>query len=88
MLDRETVRLEILKLIVPITSRLGINEPERIVATCKTLEEYVSSAQREDVPASHDARKPGRPRKEISEHPMPAFLDPAAADKSNLPGQA
>lgn len=83
MLDRETVRLELLKIIVPITSRLGINEPERIVETCRKLEEYVSSAQREDVPASHDARKPGRPRKETSEQPIPAFLDPAAADKSN-----
>lgn len=83
----DEIRIELLKILVPVASRVGITDPEHIIGTCKKLEEYVSSAQREDAPASPSARKPGRPLKETSVPPVPAFLDPAAADKSNS-GQA
>jgi len=84
-MDKATVRLELLKLLIPQASRVGITIPENTIEICKKFEDYVSSDS-EEVPASQASGKPGRPAKG-TDNKVPAFLDPAQADKSISTGQ-
>lgn len=85
-MDKHSARIELLKILLPQASRLGISEPERTIDICKKFENYVFSDDGEEVPASSTRQKAGRPAKG-TDNEMPAFLDPARADKSNTTGQ-
>lgn len=84
-MDKAAVRLELLKLLIPQASRVGLTTPEHTIDICKKFEDYVSSSS-EEVPASRASGKPGRPAKG-TDAKVPAFLDPAQADKSISTGQ-
>ena len=64
------VRLELLKVLLPIASRHSIIEPQKLVETARTLENYVleSEPPAEVTPDSAGKRGPGRPRKENPAH--------------------
>lgn len=83
--DLESVRLELVKTVLPHASRQGLSEPKRLIEICTALETYVlGSVQGENPPDSPTPKRTGRPRKETSESTLPSFLqDPAPADKSN-----
>lgn len=85
MLAADAVRLEILKMLLPVASRLGIESPEKIIEKARTFENYVleSDEQAGVTPDPADRRKPGRPRKEKPDQPVPEFLTPPVVDKSN-----
>ncbi len=84
-MDKATVRLELLKILLPQSSRVGITTPEHTIDICKKFEDYVF-LNSEEVPASQASEKPGRPAK-TTDNKVPAFLDPAQADKSISTGQ-
>jgi hypothetical protein len=84
-MDKATVRLELLKILLPQSSRVGITTPEHTIDICKKFEDYVL-LNSEEVPASQASGKPGRPAK-TTDNKVPAFLDPAQADKSISTGQ-
>lgn len=83
--DPHIVRLEIIKILLPQASRHGIAEPEKIVETARTLENYVLESEQpaEETPDSATRRGPGRPRKEKPQPTAPDFLTPPVVDKSN-----
>lgn len=85
-MDKQTARIDILKILLPQASRIGISEPERTIEICKKFENYVFSEEGEEVPASPTRQKTGRPAKG-TDNEVPAFLDPAQADKSISTGQ-
>lgn len=70
------VRLRIIEVILPTASRYGMDNPEQIVTTCRTFENYVLQSQADETPDSSGKRKPGRPRKGQGDNDVPAFLDP------------
>jgi hypothetical protein len=71
------VRLELLKVLIPQTSKYGLTEPQMMIDTCTQLEKYVlDSKQGENLPDSPTAKRMGRPRKgqvepELSSNPDP-----------------
>lgn len=72
------VRLRILEALIPQATRVGIQEPEYIVNTCKVLENYVlESKLGENTSDSPPKRKPGRPRKGLSENEADGSNGPA-----------
>lgn len=86
VLDPAIIRLEIIKVLLPVASRHGITEPEQIIKTATQLADFVleSAQQGAASPDVPDKRGPGRPRKEKPEpSPAPDFLTPPPVDKSN-----
>jgi hypothetical protein len=79
------VRLEILKVLIPVATRNGISDPEILISASRTLENYVleSHPTGEVTPDSPTKRGPGRPRKEKPDPSPPDFLTPPMVDKSN-----
>lgn len=71
-------RLEILKILIPAASKVGISEPEQLVKISRKFEEYVLESRQmvEGTPDSTSKRPPGRPRKEKPIPDTPAFLTP------------
>jgi len=65
MLNKEEVRMELLKVIIPQASRVGISEPQHIIKSCLQFEEYVLgfSESSGEVPDSPPKRKGGRPKR-------------------------
>jgi hypothetical protein len=77
-MDLSEVRLRILESIIPQATRVGIQEPEYIVKTCKVLENYVLESELgESKSDSPPKRKPGRPRKGSSEDGADGKTGPA-----------
>lgn len=76
MVNDQTIRLELLKLVVPQASRVGLSEPENIISTCSALEKYVIGSQQVEGTPDSTTRRPGRPRKEKPSSEVPGFLDP------------
>lgn len=75
MLDAE-IRMEILKILIPQATRVGIIEPKHIIDSARTFEKYVLDFNEGgDLPDSPAKRKPGRPKR-TTENEMPGFLDP------------
>lgn len=74
----QSVRLDIIKTLLPMASRAGIEDPQRLIEKARTLEEYVLGSQSlaEATPDSAGKRGPGRPRKEKPELPTPDFMTP------------
>ena len=67
MLDRH-LRLELLKLMIPQASRVGISEPTHIIKSCLQFEEYVlGSDTKDELPDSSPKRKGGRPKRTTDE---------------------
>lgn len=59
-----TIRLELLKVLIPQATKYGLTEPQMMIDTCTQLEKYVlDSKHGESQPDSPTARKMGRPRK-------------------------
>lgn len=77
-MQAETVRLEILKLLIPTASRVGITEPEKMIEISRTFEKYVLECDQTgaDMPDAPGRRQPGRPRKDKSDPSTPEFLTP------------
>ena len=63
MADLHEIRLEILKMVIPQASRVGLENPQSILQTCTQFEKYVlDSAQTgEKLSDSPPKRPPGRP---------------------------
>lgn len=77
-MDQSEVRLRILEVLIPQATRVGIQEPEYLVNTCKTLEKYVlESKSGESKSDSPPKRKPGRPPKGSSENDANGKTGPA-----------
>lgn len=72
------VRIELLKLLVPSASKVGITEPERIIDSCRKLESYVleSAPNGEEQPDSPTRGTLRLPRKGKQNEATPAFLTP------------
>lgn len=84
MLNRSEVRLRILGMLIPAASRHGISEPEQIIKSATTLENYVVESQPDTVTPNVSNRPVlTRPRKEKPPVETPAFLTPPSVDKSN-----
>lgn len=83
--DPIIVRLEILKVLLPMASRHGISDPEEIVKTATRLTAFVleSSQQGAASPDAPDKRTLKLPRKEKPAEATPDFLTPPPVDKSN-----
>jgi hypothetical protein len=83
-MDKRGLRLELLKVLLPMASRAGIEDPAKIIEKARTLENYVldSDATGEETPDSPLKRGPGRPRKEKPDSDPPDFLTPPLVDKS------
>ncbi len=83
-LERSVIRLEILKVLVPVASRHSLQGDE-IVKTARVLENYVV----ESAPNGGDQPDPpirdtlSLPRKDKQDEPIPAFLTPPQVDKSS-----
>jgi len=77
-MDLSEVRLRILETVIPQATRVGIQEPEYLVNTCKTLEKYVlESKSGESTSDSPTKKKPGRPRKGTSGNGLDGETGPA-----------
>lgn len=74
----EQVRIDLLKILIPTASRVGITEPANVIEICRKLEEYVLEFDQTGVmtPDTPGKRGPGRPRKEKPDQSTPAFLTP------------
>lgn len=63
-MDKSDVRLALLAMVVPQASRVSITDPETLIKTCTTLEEYVLDSKKgEKLPDSPTKRAPGRPKR-------------------------
>ena len=83
MLDRN-LRLELLKLLIPQASKVGISEPTHIIKSCLQFEEYVlGSSMTGEVPDSPTKRKGGRPKRTTDKTLSLDNSTPPIADKSN-----
>jgi hypothetical protein len=73
-----TVRLEILKVLIPSASRVGIQEPDNLIEISRKLEKYVIDSDQTDAvtPDASGKRTLGLPRKEKRNPDTPAFLTP------------
>ena len=75
-MDKSALRLELLKVLIPQATRVGIIEPEHTIESCRKLERYVLDCdQDENLSDSSPKRKPGRPKR-TTENDVPGFLDP------------
>jgi hypothetical protein len=73
MLEPESVRLELIKVLVPVTSRHGLTTDE-LVNTCTRLEKYVLGfAPVGDMPTPTTRKTLTKPVKDNS---VPSFLSP------------
>lgn len=72
------VRLEIIKVLIPTASRMGVTDPANLIDSCRKLEQYVIESQPlvEGQPDSTGKRSTGRPRKEKPATETPDFLTP------------
>jgi hypothetical protein len=58
------IRIELLKIVIPQSSKVGLTEPELMIDICKKLEKYVVDLKEdESQPDSSTARKVVRLRK-------------------------
>lgn len=80
----DEIRLEIVKVLVPVSSRHGLTGDE-IVETARKLESYVvgSAPNGEEQPDSPNRETLTLPRKEKQNGSVPDFLTPPLVDKSN-----
>lgn len=63
-MDKSDVRLALLAMVVPQASRVSITDPETLIKTCTTLEEYVLDSKKgEKLPDSPPKRAAGRPKR-------------------------
>lgn len=63
-MQRDELRLELLKLVVPQATRVSLSEPEYIVKACTHLEQYVLDFNEgEKLPDSPPKRTPSRPKR-------------------------
>lgn len=85
VVDPAIVRLEILKVLLPMASRHGISEPDQIIKTATALSQFVleSTQQGAEPPDVPDKRTLKLPRKEKPAETTPDFLTPPPVDKSN-----
>ena len=85
VVDSITVRLELLKVLLPMASRHGISNPDEIVKTATRLSEFVleSPQQVGGSPDPTNKRTLKLPRKEKPADATPDFLTPPMVDKSN-----
>ena len=75
MLEPESVRLELIKALVPVTSRHGLTTDE-LVNTCTRLEKYVLGfAPVGDMPTPTTRKTLTKPVK-LSDNSVPSFLSP------------
>lgn len=83
--DPIIVRLEILKVLLPMASRHGISDPEEIVKTATRLTAFVLESPQQGAasPDAPDKRTLKLPRKEKPAETTPDFLTPPPVDKSN-----
>ena len=73
MLEPDTVRLELVKAVIPVASRHGLTSGE-IVSTCAQLEKYVLGfASVGDMPTPTTRKTLTKPVKDNS---VPSFLSP------------
>ena len=84
MLNRSEVRLRILGVLIPAASRHGISEPEQIIKSATTLENYVVESVPLDVvtPDTSNRKTLTRPLKEKPLVATPEFMTPPTVDKS------
>jgi len=85
-MERDAIRLEILKVLVPAASRLSLMGDE-IVESARKLESYVvdSAPNGEEEPDSSNRGLLTLPRKDKPSETVPDFLTPPLVDKSNKP---
>ena len=85
LVDPAIVRLEILKVLLPMASRHGISDPDEIVKTATRLSEFVLESPQPvgESPDSTNKRTLKLPRKEKPADATPDFLTPPMVDKSN-----
>lgn len=78
------IRLEIVKALVPVSSRHGLTCDE-IVETARKLESYVvdSAPNGEEIPDSPNRGTLTLPRKDKPSEAVPEFMTPPQVDKSN-----
>lgn len=83
-LERISIRLEILKILVPAASRHGLTT-EETVGISRTLENYVveSAPNGGDQPDPPTRDTLSLPRKDKQDDPIPAFMTPPQVDKSS-----
>ena len=75
MLEPESVRLELIKALVPVTSRHGLTTDE-LVNTCTRLEKYVLGfVPVGDMPTPTTRKTLTKPVK-LSDNSVPSFLSP------------
>lgn len=75
-MQKAEVRLELLKILVPQATRVGISEPKYMIESCRSLEQYVLDCNEDEkLSDSSPKRKPGRPKR-TTEDEVPGFLDP------------
>lgn len=84
MLNRSEVRLRILGMLIPAASRHGISEPDQIIKSATTLENYVVESAPLDVvtPDTSNRKTLTRPRMEKPLVATPEFMTPPTVDKS------
>lgn len=83
--DPIIVRLEILKVLLPMASRHGISDPDEILKTATRLTAFVLESPQQGAasPDAPDKRTLRLPRKEKPTDATPDFLTPPPVDKSN-----
>jgi hypothetical protein len=83
--DPVIIRLEILKVLLPMASRHGIDDPEKIIKTATRLSGFVLESPQQGAasPDAPDKRTLRLPRKEKPTDATPDFLTPPPVDKSN-----
>ena len=85
VVDPTIVRLEILKVLLPMASRYGIDDPEKIIKTATRLSDFVLESPQQGAasPDAPDKRTLRLPRKEKPTDATPDFMTPPPVDKSN-----
>ena len=83
----QATRLEIIKALVPVSSKLGLTGDE-IVETARKLESYVVDSTSEKSEGGDQPDPPNRgtmtlPRKDKPSESLPEFMTPPQVDKSN-----
>lgn len=83
-MERDALRLELLKALIPVASRHGLVSDE-IVESARKLESYVvdSAPNGEEKPDSPNRGLLTLPRKEKQDGSIPDFMTPPLVDKSN-----
>lgn len=88
VLTRQSIRLAILQVLIPVASRNGITHPEEIVESARKLESYVVDSTSEKSEGGDQPDPPNRgtmtlPRKDKPSGTLPEFMTPPQVDKSN-----